>query len=161
MRKFKLVWTVRLVKEEVQSKHQKLFRELGELPDVFCINLKDGAVPLCLNVPRRVPVGLRDATRKELERMESMGLIEKVERPAEWCSGMVVAPKFNGKVRLVVDLTQLDKSVRRESFPLPRLEDTLGVPGEKYILQQDRRELGVLADKIRQGIEESFYNTVW
>ena len=86
VRKFNLVRTVRLVKEEVQSKHPKLFRELGELPDVFRINLKDGAIPLCLNVPRRVPIGLRDATRKELERMESMGVIEKVEKPTEWCS---------------------------------------------------------------------------
>ena len=42
VRKFNLVRTVRLVKEEVQSKHPKQFRELGELPDVFRINLKDG-----------------------------------------------------------------------------------------------------------------------
>lgn len=138
VRKFNLVRTVRLVKEEVQSKHPKLFRELGELPDVFRINLKDGAIPLCLNVPRRVPIGLRDATRKELERMESMGVIEKVEKPTEWCSGMVVAPKSNGKVRLCVDLTQLNKSVRRESFPLPRLEDTLAsLEGSKYFSKMD------------------------
>ena len=63
-----------------------------------------------MNVPRRVPIGLRDATRKELERMESMGVIEKVEKPTEWSSGMVVAPKPNGKARLCVDLTQLNKS---------------------------------------------------
>ena len=109
VRKLSLVKTVRLVIDEVRSKHPKLFGKLGVLPDVFKINLKDDAVPLCLCVPRRVPIGLREATKSELERMEKLGVIEKVEYPTTWCSGMVVAPKSNGKVRLCVDLTQLTK----------------------------------------------------
>ena len=138
VRKFNIVKTVRVVKEEIQSKHPKLFGELGVLPDVFKINLKEDAVPLCLCVPRRVPIGLREATKRELERMEKLGVIEKVEHPTSWCSGMVVAPKSNGKVRLCVDLTQLNKSVRREHFPLPRLEDTIAsLEGSKYFSKMD------------------------
>lgn len=138
VRKLSLVKTVRLVIDEVRSKHPKLFGKLGVLPDVFKINLKDDAVPLCLCVPRRVPIGLREATKSELERMEKLGVIEKVEYPTTWCSGMVVAPKSNGKVRLCVDLTQLNKSVQREHFPLPRLEDTLAsIEGSKFFSKMD------------------------
>ena len=52
-------------------------------------------------------------------------MIEKVERPKEWCSGMVVALHSNGKARICVDLRRLNKSVKREFYPLPRLEETL------------------------------------
>ena len=49
----------------------------------------------------------RHDTRKdkeELDRMESMGVISKVNDPTPWCAGMVVVPKKNGTVRICVDL---------------------------------------------------------
>lgn len=36
------------------------------------------------------------ATEKELERMEELGAIEKVEDHRDWCAGMVAAPKSSG-----------------------------------------------------------------
>ena len=44
--------TVRVVKEEIQSRQRKLFSELGVLPDIFKISLNDNAVPLCACVCR-------------------------------------------------------------------------------------------------------------
>ena len=38
---------------------------------------------------------------------------------------MVVIPKANGKIRICVDLTHLNKSVQREIYPLPRVDETL------------------------------------
>ena len=46
VRKFDIVKTVRVVKEEVRSKRPKLFSEPVGLPDVFNNNLKDDALPL-------------------------------------------------------------------------------------------------------------------
>ncbi len=37
---------------------------------------------------------------KELERMEELGVVTRVEEPTEWCAGMVVVPKAKGKVRI-------------------------------------------------------------
>ena len=45
-RKFDIVKTVRVVKEEVRSKRPKLFSEHAGVPDVFKNNLKDDALPL-------------------------------------------------------------------------------------------------------------------
>ena len=65
-------------------------------------------------------------------------MTEKVERLTAWFSGMVVAPKSYGKLRLCVDPTQLNKSVKRDNFPLPRLEDTLAsLEGCKYSSKMD------------------------
>ena len=57
--------------------------------------------------------------------MQDLGAIEKVEQPTDWCSGMVVVPKANGKVRICVDLTRLNRSVQCESHILPTVEHTL------------------------------------
>ena len=100
---------------------------MGSLPDECEIKLKEGATPYALPVPRRLSLGLREATRRELERMEKLDVIEKVEDYREWCAGMVVAPKTSGAVRICVDLTNLNKSVKRENFPLPRVEETLAM----------------------------------
>ena len=50
-------------------------------------------------------------------------MMERVEEKREWCADMVVAPKSSGEVRICVDLTVLNKSVLRENFPLPRVEE--------------------------------------
>ena len=61
---------------------------------------------------------------EELERMERLGVIAKVEVPTDWCAGMVVIPKTNGKVRICVDLTKLNQSVCNENAT-PAVEQTL------------------------------------
>lgn len=118
--------------EGMERSHPKLFRALGVLPSVFTTSLKEGTTPVCLHGARRLPVGLRKAT-EEQEKMESMGVREKVEKPTEWCSDMVVAQKSNGKVRIYVHLTPLNQSVRRESYPMPRLKEALSsLEGSRY-----------------------------
>ena len=61
--------------------------------------------------------------------MQELGVIEKVDQATEWCSGMVVVPKANGKFRICVDLTKLNKSVYRERHVLPSVEQTLAQIG--------------------------------
>ena len=46
------------------------------------------------------------SVKAELERIEKLGVISKVNQPTDWCVGMVVVPKGNGKVRICVDLTR-------------------------------------------------------
>ena len=48
--KLELVKTVRSISSgDSETRHPKLFGKLGVLPDVFKINVKEGAKPLCLN----------------------------------------------------------------------------------------------------------------
>ena len=74
--------------------------------------MKEGAKPFALTAPRRVPVPLLPRVKAELERMRQLGVIVPVREPTDWCSGMVVVPKPQDKVRIYVDLSQLNKSVR-------------------------------------------------
>ena len=52
-----------------------------------------------------------DSVKQELNRMEQLGVIARIQEPTEWCSGMVMVPKQNGQVRICVDLTKLNQSV--------------------------------------------------
>ena len=65
-------------------------------------------------------------------------MIAKVNQPTEWCSGMVVVPKANSKVRICVDLTRLNESVKRERHPLPAVDQTLAqLAGAKVFTKLD------------------------
>ena len=55
-----------------------------------------------------------EPVKNKLNHMEQLGVIILVEAPTDWCPGMVVVPKSNGRVRICVDLKKLNESVYRE-----------------------------------------------
>ena len=70
----------------------QLFQGLGKLEGKYEIKLRPNSMPFVISVPRRVAVPLMGKVCGELERMERLGVISKVEGPTEWCAGMVVVP---------------------------------------------------------------------
>lgn len=103
----------------------ELFTGLGMFPRSFKIQLNPDAKPFALFTPRAVPIPLRKQVKEELDRMESLGVISPATEPTPWCSGMVVVPKKSGSVRICVDFRKLNESVRRETHPLPKVDDSL------------------------------------
>ena len=75
------------------------------------------------SVPRRVAAARKQPLKEELTRMEKLGVIEKIERPTEWCAPCIAVPKKNGKLRVCISFTNLKKSVKREYHPLPTSEE--------------------------------------
>ena len=98
--------------ESITDKFPTIFEGLGTVGEDFEIKLNPGGCPHKLSVPRRVPIGLRHKVKEELNRMEQLGVISLIEDDEEWHTGTVVAPKKNGKIRLCVDLSKLNKTVK-------------------------------------------------
>ncbi|XP_048236436.1 uncharacterized protein LOC125371759 [Haliotis rufescens] len=116
----------------------KLFTGLGKMEGEYTIKLKEDAKPFSISTPRRVPLPLMKKVKQELQSMESSGVISKVDCPTDWCAGMVVVPKSSEKVRICVDLTKLNESVRREYHPLPAVDHTLSqLSGAKVFTKLD------------------------
>ena len=122
--------------ERFVNLYPDLFIGLGTLGVEYHIQLKHDAKPYALTTPRRVAIPLMPKVKQELTRMESMGVITKVDNPTDWCAGMVVVPKPNGNIRICVDLTKLNNSVRRERHILPSVEQILAQIGDSTIFSK-------------------------
>ena len=122
-------------KLDIVSQFPDVFKGLGKLEDKYVIKLKENATPYALTTPRRVPI---PKVKEELQRMEKLGVITRIEELTDWCAGMVVVPKQDGMVRICVDLTKLNVSVRRERHILPSVEQTLAqIGGAKFFSKLD------------------------
>ena len=87
------------------------------------IVLKEDAVPFNICVPRRIPFPLLEKVENEIKRMEEMKVVSKIDEPTDWCTAIVPVTESNGGMRVCVDLRHLNKSVQREVFILPTVED--------------------------------------
>lgn len=68
--------------------------------------------------------------------MVNMGVIAKVEEPTDWVAPIVPVIKPSGAVRICVDLTELNKNIRRPKIMLPDVEETLGSIGRSVIFSK-------------------------
>lgn len=102
------------------------------------IHLTDDARPVC-HPPSRVPVHLTAAVDKELQLLESLGIIEPVSGPAPWVARMKVVPKAqSGEVRITQDLRDVNKFVIRERHQIPTFEEVTGsMVGAKVFSELD------------------------
>ena len=87
--------------------------------------MKPDATPHALFTPRHVPLPLRTKVQAELTRIETLGVISKVDTPTPWCAEMVVVPKGTSAVRICVDLRPLNQNVLWEVHPIPKVDTTL------------------------------------
>jgi hypothetical protein len=71
---------------------------------------------------RRLPFSVRDKVSEELKKLEKQGIIEKINS-AEWVSPIVVSWKKNGKLRLCVDLRQVNEAIIPDKYPLPKIDE--------------------------------------
>jgi ribonuclease HI len=74
--------------------------------------------------PRRQSVKRQDFIRKEVRKLLDTGFIEEVHHPI-WLSNPVIVPKANGKLRMCIDYTSLNKACPKDPYPLPRIDQTV------------------------------------
>lgn len=127
--------------KDLEKGYPSLFGDIGAVKgECYKIEIDDGVRPFAINAPRRVPLNLKSKVRAELDRLESLGVIEKIDKPTPWVAGMVVVPKKNGEVRICVDYQSLNKAVRRERWILPAVDEILNqLSGAKFFSKLDCR----------------------
>ena len=74
---------------------------------------------------RRIPFHVGGDIEKELERLERLDIIEKVEGPTPWISPIVVVPKKSGEVRTCVDMREANKAIKRVKHLMPTIDDLI------------------------------------
>ena len=61
------------------------------------------------------------AVSEEVSKLLMVGFIREVYYP-DWLANVVLVKKANGKWRMCVDFTNLNKACQKDSFPLPRID---------------------------------------
>ena len=88
---------------------------------------------------RRLPMAIRDEVKSEIDALSDKGIIESVEA-SEFVSGMVVVKKKNGKLRICVDLRDVNEAIVPDVFPLPHMDEIfVGLQGARWFSKLDAR----------------------
>ena len=102
------------------------------------IRIKPGAAPIKQR-PYRQPPMKREETRRQIEKMLEADIIEPSASP--WSSPIVLCKKKDGSWRFSVDARRVNEVTIKDSYPLPRIDDTLhalqGKPGERWFTTMD------------------------
>ena len=110
---------------EPKKEYPELWQGLGRGENAYTVRLKDDAKPFSIATPRRLPLPMKQKVEDELKSLQDKDIIRPVTTPTDWCAPIVAVPKPSGKIRLCVDYTKLNESVRRENFPLPTTDELL------------------------------------
>ena len=113
-----------LNEEQVLAEYADLFKGLGKIEGKLHLEI-DETVPPVVMPPRRVPVAVKGKLREELDRLESLGVLEKEDKPTTWVSSMVATQKPSGKVRVCIDPQRLNQALKQRHYPLPVIDDIL------------------------------------
>ena len=110
--------------EEVLQQFQEVFREeLGtaRTPSVH-LKLKQDSQPKFVPA-RSVPFAIKDAVAQEIQRLESVGILKKVEF-SRWATPVVPVPKRDGSFRICGDFKVTpNPALEVDQHPIPKPED--------------------------------------
>ena len=79
---------------------------------------------------------MREVMGKEIKTMLEWGLF--IPGKSEWTSPCILVPKPDGTHRFCIDYRKVNAVIRKDNFPLPRIEDCIEAVGEaKYVSKID------------------------
>ncbi|XP_032688764.1 uncharacterized protein LOC116852456 [Odontomachus brunneus] len=128
--------------EEVKTWIPKEYRELfdgqvGRIPQEVKIHIDHRVKPAVLPA-RRIPHALVPRVKLELDRLQNMGIIERITEPTEWVSQMVIVCKKDGSLRICLNPQPLNKAIKREYFVFPTIDEiSAKLVGAKYFCKLD------------------------
>lgn len=64
---------------------------------------------------------INDVVREEVEKLLENSSVRESKYP-QWLANVVMGKKKNGKWRMCVDFTDLNKACPKDSFPLPHID---------------------------------------
>jgi Reverse transcriptase (RNA-dependent DNA polymerase)/Retroviral aspartyl protease len=109
----------------VLNKYKSLFDgTLGHWQgETYDITLKPDAKPYHAR-PYPIPKAYEDTLKLEVERLCKIGVLKRINH-SEWGSPTFIIPKKDKTVRFISDFHELNKRIKPQPFPLPKIQDLL------------------------------------
>lgn len=105
--------------QDIFSKNDK---DIGHT-EIMQHSIDTGGVHPIRQKPRRVPLFKMAEAESEIRIMADQGVIEPSTSP--WSFNIVLVEKKDNSLRFCVDFRQLNDVTKKDSHPLPRIDDTL------------------------------------
>ena len=111
---------------QMESEFPELFQGIGCMDGEISIKLKEGAVPH-VELIRWVPHVMQDPLKAELDKLCKEKILHKVDisEPIEWLNSFVCVKNPNGKIRLCLEPTHLNKWIIRPCHSAKLVDDIL------------------------------------
>ena len=77
------------LKKKLEEMYPKVFNGPGKLTEEHQIHIKENTTPV-IHPPRKIPVGLRDRLKKELDTREKNGAIKRIKESTDWVNSLVL-----------------------------------------------------------------------
>jgi hypothetical protein len=74
-----------------------------------------------------------EGARNEVKRLLNAGVIREVTYP-EWLANTVLVKQANGKRRMCIDFTYLNKACPKDEFPLPRIDSLVDAAASSELM---------------------------
>ncbi|KAK2714991.1 hypothetical protein QYM36_009849 [Artemia franciscana] len=130
---------IRLVIQKLLNEFSDVFESIGTLPGTCKIYLKEGAIPT-IQPPKWVPFAPQAKFKEELDRLESLGVIEKVTKPTQRVNSLVLVRKADGSLRICLDPVDLNRAIERPHYPIPLFDEVSAkCKGAKKFFKMDAR----------------------
>ena len=107
---------------DLQREFPDHFEGIGHFTGKYHITLKPDARPI-IHPPQKCPIAMRPHMQAELERLEHLEVIRKVDEPTDWVSSLAYAWKPNGRVRACLDAKELNNCIKRDHHRTPTVEE--------------------------------------
>ena len=101
--------------------------DLGEFSTIMH-RIDTGDSPPVRHGLRRTPLGFQGEEEAHLNLMVENGIIQP--SASEWAAAPVIVKKKDGKYRYCIDYRDLNQATRRDSYPLPLIEECLDALAE-------------------------------
>ena len=113
---------IEFLKQNIDIFAWNTYEASGVNPEFIChhLNVNPLIVPK-KQPPRRPSKEHAEAVREEVTRLKQVGVIKEVFYP-KWLANTVVVKKKNGKWRVCVDFTNLNKACPKDLFPMPKID---------------------------------------
>ena len=115
----RLAWTV-------MADYADVFNDSPTVPSrtsKFRATIDTGGAPPVSSAPFRTSPGEKETIDKAVDEMLAAGVIWPSRSP--WSSPVVLVPKKGGDIRFCVDYRRLNALTKIETYPLPRIDETL------------------------------------
>ena len=96
--------------DELVRRYADVFSEnLGTLPGTVHLQIEENAEP-SITPSCRVMTVLREKFKADLDRLESLGVLARVDDSTAWVSSVVIATNKSGALRICIDSRPLNQS---------------------------------------------------